>query len=155
MALPQAAQAIAPAMQAATNIFTDNLCKCQQISSAMPHLLVNNAFSQLRTLDWYSNKKYQTLWFTEEPCNCIYAYIGSAIPPTPMPDCIISPKNAITDITGAVGSNSCNANLYQDGSNSISWHSDNENRFLADRVQNLLDQVQIQWSGNSHFVIAW
>ena len=130
-------------MQAATVIFADHLCKCQHISSAIPNIIVYDAFLHLKSLNWYSNKKYLTLWFTEEPCNCIYAYTGFAIPPSPMPDCIISLKNAIADITGAVGLNSCNANLYQDSSNSISWHSDNENLFLADRRKACIVSVSL------------
>ena len=100
-----------------------------------------SSFEKIRK--WYSNRKYLTLRFVEESCKCPYAYTGFSIPPTPMPDCVIALKDAIAEITGAVGINSCNANLYQDGSNSISWHSDNEDLFLADRQKSIIVLVSL------------
>ena len=143
--MPQAhaAEAITPRMKAATVIFSDHLSKCQHISSAIPSTLLSCAFSHLQTLQWYSNKKYLTLWFVEDSCRCPYAYTGFSIPSTPMPECIIALRNAIVDITGAKGINSCNANLYQDGSNSIAWHSDNENLFRADRQKSTIVSVSL------------
>ena len=132
-----------PTYASCYSYFSDHLSKCQHISSAIPAHLLYNAYLHLKSRKWYSNRKYLTLWFVEESCKCPYAYTGFSIPPTPMPDCVIALKDAIAEITGAVGINSCNADLYQDGSNSIPWHSDNEDLFLADRQKSIIVSVSL------------
>ena len=137
------ALASAPHMKYATAIATDSMSRCMHISDAIPSNLLNKVFSQLKDLQWFSHKKYFTLWFVEKPCECSYEYTGFCMPPSPMPQCILDLKQVVQDITGAEDINSCNANLYKDESHSLTWHSDNEDLFLADRQKATIVSVSL------------
>ena len=130
-------------MRYAKDIYSDHLSQCKHISNAIPSNLLDGVFSHLLTMKWYSNRKYETLWFIESPCNCSYEYSGYNIRPTQMPTCVQHLKRVVEDITGAVDLNSCNANLYQGASNTINWHTDDEDLFLADRQKSFIVSVSL------------
>ena len=58
----------------------------------------------------------------------LYRFLHSSLPNARMCSTV---EKIVEDVTGAVGLDSCNASLYENGCNSIPWHSDNEVLFLA------------------------
>jgi len=91
-------------------------------------------------------------------CKCKYRYSGTKWEPHQFPDWF---TNLTTEVMELVGlelpiPNSCNVNLYEDGTESVGWHSDNEPLFES-QVQDCLIvsmslggtrdfQIQQQWA---------
>lgn len=77
-------------------------------------------------------------WFVRDGCCCSYEYGGTHWPPVPMPPWLLEIQAAVWEVlrrhTVESGghlalANSCVANLYKDGSQSVDWHADNEPLF--------------------------
>lgn len=70
--------------------------------------------------------------FFSEP-NINYAYSGLKLKPYNFPEKILEIKTRIEDFSG-LNFNSCLANLYRNGQDSMGWHSDNEKELGRDPV---------------------
>lgn len=71
-------------------------------------------------------------WLTAEGCSCTYRYSGTAWPSVEMSPWFIELTDAVCKVCGLNElPNSCNANLYEDGSESVGWHADDEPWFDA------------------------
>eukprot|EP00930_Biecheleria_cincta_P022965 TRINITY_DN1665_c0_g1_i1.p1 TRINITY_DN1665_c0_g1~~TRINITY_DN1665_c0_g1_i1.p1 ORF type:complete len:1140 (-),score=180.64 TRINITY_DN1665_c0_g1_i1:11-3085(-) len=71
-------------------------------------------------------------WLTAEGCCCTYRYSGTAWPNVEMSPWFMELTDAVCKACGLKElPNSCNANLYQDGSESVGWHADDEPFFDA------------------------
>lgn len=71
-------------------------------------------------------------WLTAAGCKCGYEYAGLRFMPMPMPDWFLEITHAICNVVGLRDiPNSCNANLYETGLQTVSWHSDDEPLFDA------------------------
>lgn len=71
-------------------------------------------------------------WLTAEGCKCSYEYAGLRFMPMPMSDWFLEITRAVCRSIGLQEvPNSCNANLYQTGLQTVSWHSDDEPLFDA------------------------
>jgi alkylated DNA repair dioxygenase AlkB len=64
-----------------------------------------------------------TAWYGDP--NAVYVYSGIRNEPSPWNDVLLSMKNRIAELTGS-RYNSVLANRYADGSQSMSWHADDE-----------------------------
>ena len=62
---------------------------------------------------------------------CPYTYSGLTLPAAPMPAAVERLRARVEELTGH-RFNSVLANLYRDGSDSVSWHSDDEPLFGSD-----------------------
>jgi alkylated DNA repair dioxygenase AlkB len=71
----------------------------------------------------------QTIWLAN--CNCEYKYSGLSFAPSAAPDWFKAFQDNVFTAAGVhhIGLNSCNINLYQDGSEFLDFHSDNEQIF--------------------------
>ena len=69
-------------------------------------------------------------WLTSKGCNCCYTYGGQRHPPGQM-----SIIQEITDqVVGLIGCgppNSCNLNWYDDQTQALEWHADDEDLFAG------------------------
>eukprot|EP00933_Yihiella_yeosuensis_P059777 TRINITY_DN6141_c3_g1_i1.p1 TRINITY_DN6141_c3_g1~~TRINITY_DN6141_c3_g1_i1.p1 ORF type:complete len:625 (-),score=122.25 TRINITY_DN6141_c3_g1_i1:241-2115(-) len=73
-----------------------------------------------------------TCWLTRSNCSCEYEYFGLSVPPSKMDDWFLEITDAVCRTCGIkVRPNSCNANYYASGNESVSWHSDDEPLFDA------------------------
>ncbi|CAK9060932.1 unnamed protein product [Durusdinium trenchii] len=80
-------------------------------------------------------------WFVQPGCSCSYEYNGTAWPAVEVPKWLQEVEDAVWHLLsdeGLVRPNSCVANLYADGSQSVDWHADNEPLF-----QGLLEDCRI------------
>eukprot|EP00435_Cladocopium_sp_Y103_P072368 s3_g40.t1 len=71
-------------------------------------------------------------WFVRKGCSCSYEYNATAWPAVEVPDWLSEVEDAVWDAlctTGVERPNSCVANLYADGMESVDWHADNEPLF--------------------------
>merc|ERR1712008_485899 len=79
-------------------------------------------------------------WFVAAGCRCSYEYGGTHWKPVEMPPWLVSIQASVWKVLaqgsedagpgwGPVEANSCVANFYEDGSNSVDWHADNEPPF--------------------------
>ncbi|CAE8636499.1 unnamed protein product [Polarella glacialis] len=75
-------------------------------------------------------------WFVGPGCTCAYEYNGTAWPATEMPGWLLEIQSSVWDVLneGQEGKslelpNSCVANFYADGSQSVDYHADNEPLF--------------------------
>eukprot|EP00929_Paragymnodinium_shiwhaense_P099337 TRINITY_DN60954_c0_g1_i1.p1 TRINITY_DN60954_c0_g1~~TRINITY_DN60954_c0_g1_i1.p1 ORF type:complete len:432 (+),score=98.63 TRINITY_DN60954_c0_g1_i1:101-1396(+) len=74
----------------------------------------------------------RTIFVVSPGCQCVYKYAGVTVSPTPEPDFVAEIRKACMSAAGFDDSfqpNSCNVNLYRDGTDSVGWHSDNEDIF--------------------------
>lgn len=73
-------------------------------------------------------------WLTQSECKCKYKYSGMEFNPLPMQPWF---EEIMDVVCRAVGlrerPNSCNANLYDGGQQSVGWHSDDE--YLFDAIE--------------------
>lgn len=75
----------------------------------------------------------KTAWLVAEPCTCTYRYGGVDVAPQPYPPWmlelmrLVMPKCGLHELHEFP--NSCNMNLYEDGTMSVGWHSDDESLF--------------------------
>eukprot|EP00415_Alexandrium_ostenfeldii_P003879 UN3879 len=75
----------------------------------------------------------KTLWVVKEPCSCHYLYGGARIQPKPFPRWVQEAMEVCMPLCGlpdpSTWPDSCNLNLYEDGSHSVAWHADDERLF--------------------------
>jgi len=75
----------------------------------------------------------KTAWMVKEGCACTYRYGSIEVDPLPYPPWMIELMNRIMPSCGLAQRqhwpDSCNVNLYEDGSMSVGWHSDDERIF--------------------------
>jgi len=71
-------------------------------------------------------------WLTSNGCRCNYSYGGCQFPASPMQHWFLEITEAVCNACGIRQlPNSCNANYYKDGSQSVGWHADDEPLFNA------------------------
>lgn len=75
-------------------------------------------------------------WFVKKGCSCCYEYNGTQWPSVEFPDWLLEVEQAVWAVLregeGAADilePNSCVANFYADGAQSVDWHADNEPLF--------------------------
>ncbi|CAE7631230.1 Alkbh3 [Symbiodinium sp. CCMP2456] len=75
-------------------------------------------------------------WFVKKECSCCYEYNGTQWPSVEFPDWLLEVEQAVWAVLregeGAADilePNSCVANFYADGAQSVDWHADNEPLF--------------------------
>lgn len=73
----------------------------------------------------------QSCWFTGGSCKCNYKYSGTKWTPCPMPDWMDQLKLYLSMVVGIPPHelNASNGNLYEDGTQGLGPHSDNERLF--------------------------
>lgn len=78
-------------------------------------------------------------WLTKEGCECYYEYSGLEFKPAPMAPWFLEITEAVVRQCGvSERPDSCNANFYKDGSQSVGWHADDERLFDAVRQDALI-----------------
>lgn len=71
-------------------------------------------------------------WLTNEGCTCKYEYSGLQFDPLPMFPWFLEITETVCRTCGLKERpNSCNANYYENGMQSVGWHSDDEPLFDA------------------------
>eukprot|EP00928_Gymnodinium_smaydae_P008635 TRINITY_DN13139_c0_g2_i1.p1 TRINITY_DN13139_c0_g2~~TRINITY_DN13139_c0_g2_i1.p1 ORF type:complete len:610 (+),score=86.05 TRINITY_DN13139_c0_g2_i1:102-1832(+) len=75
----------------------------------------------------------KTAWMVASGCSCAYRYGGIEVQPQEFPPWMLDLMKVVMPRCGlqapAEMPNSCNMNLYEDGSMSVGWHSDDERLF--------------------------
>lgn len=75
----------------------------------------------------------QTSWMVQPPCICHYKYGGFQAEAVPYPSWMVEVMQTYMPMCGlrdkSQWPNSCNLNLYEDGGQSVGWHSDDEDLF--------------------------
>lgn len=75
----------------------------------------------------------QVIWYVSEDCADVpYRYSGLEFPAVVYPDFMLEIRKELCKVCGIPEDdfpNSCNVNIYQDGSNEVGWHSDDEVMF--------------------------
>jgi len=75
----------------------------------------------------------KTAWFVASGCSCAYRYGGLEVPACEYPPWMLELMRMVMPVCGLIEPpempNSCNLNLYEDGSMSVGWHSDDEALF--------------------------
>lgn len=75
----------------------------------------------------------KTQWMVKEPCACHYLYGGLRVQPQPFSKWVQEAMELCMPLCGLPDPrswpNSCNLNLYEDGSHSVAWHADDERLF--------------------------
>ncbi|CAJ1331238.1 unnamed protein product [Effrenium voratum] len=75
----------------------------------------------------------KTAWMVAQPCSCSYYYGGMEVQPIAYPMWMLElmqevmPKCGFSDL--AEMPDSCNLNLYEDGTQMVGWHADDEDLF--------------------------
>lgn len=83
-------------------------------------------------------------WLTTGGCACYYDYAGTSWPPLAMPDWFLGLTEAVCAACGISDRpNSCNANLYDDGTECVGWHCDNEPLFDGVRRDALIVSLSL------------
>mmetsp|Transcript_126996 Transcript_126996/g.365287 ORF Transcript_126996/g.365287 Transcript_126996/m.365287 type:complete len:166 (-) Transcript_126996:177-674(-) len=74
-----------------------------------------------------------TKWLVKKGCRCQYRYGGVSVPPVHFPQWMQELLEECMPLCGLSDPeswpNSCNVNVYSDGSDGIDWHSDDEPLF--------------------------
>jgi alkylated DNA repair dioxygenase AlkB len=97
----------------------------EESNSFMSDLLANTAWRQ-EQIKWYGKPMdlpRLTAWYGDE--GKVYKYSGITVEPTPWTPLLLHIKQAIEDVSGLTF-NSVLLNLYRNGRDSVSWHSDDE-----------------------------
>lgn len=103
-------------------------------------ILLRRFFSQVHNgVDWQQPigplgpQPRWTAWLADAACVCKYFYGGVAMKPSPFPVWMFELMEHYMPLCGLPSRsswpNSCNLNLYQDGSHSVGWHADDEGLF--------------------------
>ncbi|CAE8639288.1 unnamed protein product [Polarella glacialis] len=75
----------------------------------------------------------KTAWYVSEECaDCPYRYSGLEYTPVVFPDFMLEIREELCKLCGIPEGqypNSCNVNVYQDGTSEVGWHSDDEVMF--------------------------
>ena len=96
----------------------------------------DNITSNLNKLNWqkvYGKKQLlrSSCWYTKSKCSCKYAYADQSYEANDFPPWMQVLASKLTDKLGMKSKplNSCNCNLYEDGSQALYFHADNEKLF--------------------------
>eukprot|EP00928_Gymnodinium_smaydae_P014789 TRINITY_DN15435_c2_g2_i2.p1 TRINITY_DN15435_c2_g2~~TRINITY_DN15435_c2_g2_i2.p1 ORF type:complete len:566 (+),score=46.46 TRINITY_DN15435_c2_g2_i2:111-1808(+) len=119
--------------------------------SNLPEGMLREWFHMLsHRVDWHRPKVGQrkiprsAAWLTAEPCKCTYRYSGTAWPALPMEGWFQDITDEVCRLCGIrERPNSCNANYYEDGSQSVGWHTDDEPLFNATRQDALIISLSL------------
>lgn len=83
-------------------------------------------------------------WITCNGCACTYDYSGTAFAPEPMSPWL---RNVTEEVCRACAiaerPNSCNANYYADGHETVGWHADDEALFMANKKDTLIISLSL------------
>jgi len=75
----------------------------------------------------------KTAWMISQNCTCRYRYGGMEVDPELFPPWMVHLMQTVMPACGLKSfeamPNSCNLNLYEDGTNSVGWHADDEQLF--------------------------
>lgn len=75
----------------------------------------------------------KTAWMISQNCTCRYRYGGLEVDPEMFPPWMVQLMQSVMPACGLktweAMPNSCNLNLYEDGTNSVGWHADDEQLF--------------------------
>mmetsp|Transcript_59501 Transcript_59501/g.120913 ORF Transcript_59501/g.120913 Transcript_59501/m.120913 type:complete len:314 (+) Transcript_59501:54-995(+) len=75
----------------------------------------------------------KTAWMVVQGCSCTYEYGGMTVQPTPYPVWMIELMKEVMPHCGLKEfdkmPDSCNLNLYEDGTQMVGWHADDEDLF--------------------------
>eukprot|EP00930_Biecheleria_cincta_P039864 TRINITY_DN27362_c0_g1_i1.p1 TRINITY_DN27362_c0_g1~~TRINITY_DN27362_c0_g1_i1.p1 ORF type:complete len:700 (+),score=87.26 TRINITY_DN27362_c0_g1_i1:98-2197(+) len=83
-------------------------------------------------------------WLTEGKCKCVYRYGGTSWPAITWEPWFVQLTKRVCKACGVVDlPNSCNANLYVDGKQSVGWHADDEPLFAATRRDALIISLSL------------
>jgi len=115
-------------------------CYAAFMESPVPHARLANFFSTIRDgTTWLRPDGPQgpmprkTAWMVRSGCKCPYRYGGVLVQPQVFPAWMTDVLRTYMPYCGMPKEedwpDSCNVNLYEDGSNSVGWHSDDEALF--------------------------
>eukprot|EP00931_Biecheleriopsis_adriatica_P055780 TRINITY_DN3304_c0_g1_i4.p1 TRINITY_DN3304_c0_g1~~TRINITY_DN3304_c0_g1_i4.p1 ORF type:complete len:1335 (-),score=254.07 TRINITY_DN3304_c0_g1_i4:67-4071(-) len=91
-------------------------------------------------------------WLTAEGCSCTYRYGGTQWPNMVMPPWFVEITDEVCRLAGVTHRpNSCNANLYEDGNDSVGWHADDEPLFDAKNRDALILSLSLGSARNFYF----
>lgn len=121
------------------------------IRGAFPRHLREKWFALLeKNIPWYKPKVGQRFlprsaaWLTAQECNCKYRYGGTKWPGLRMEPWFEEITAKVCKICGIRDvPNSCNANYYENGSESVGWHADDENLFEANIDDSLIISLSL------------
>eukprot|EP00435_Cladocopium_sp_Y103_P069182 s475_g32.t2 len=83
-------------------------------------------------------------WLTADGCSCTYRYSGTSWPNMIMPPWFLDITDAVCRACGVTERpNSCNANLYEDETDSVGWHADDEPCFDAKHSDALIISLSL------------
>ena len=118
----------------------------------------------LDALPWKQVKAFRgkvtrsSCWFTVAPCVCPYKYGRNVQPPweaQPMPEWMIEIGNILSRAferdTKLI--NSCNANRYDDDTQDLYWHKDNEDLFRRSDTQRDVFIISVSFGASRPFHI--
>eukprot|EP00434_Breviolum_minutum_P015457 symbB.v1.2.013617.t1/scaffold968.1/size148170/12 len=83
-------------------------------------------------------------WLTADGCSCTYRYSGTSWPNMIMPPWFLDLTDEVCRACGvSERPNSCNANLYEDETDSVGWHADDEPCFDAKHSDTLIISLSL------------
>jgi len=83
-------------------------------------------------------------WLTLGECRCTYRYGGTSWASQEMEPWFLEMTKKVCEVCGVSElPNSCNANLYKDGSQSVGWHADDEPLFVATQRDALIISLSL------------
>eukprot|EP01083_Nonionella_stella_P093859 263243_1 len=85
-------------------------------------------------------------WFVSSECQCCYRYSNTLWRPNVFPEWFNAMTQRVLDQTGLhfeYPPNSCNVNWYNDGTDSVGWHSDDEALFDSSRQDTLIISLSL------------
>jgi len=83
-------------------------------------------------------------WLTTAGCSCTYRYSGTSWPNMVMPQWFVDLTDEVCRACEVPERpNSCNANLYEDGGDSVGWHADDEPYFDAKHTDALIISLSL------------
>lgn len=86
----------------------------------------------------------KAVWLTPRGCTCTYQYAGTRWPATVMEPWFLEITERVCRACGLSKlPNSCNANYYEDGTQSVGWHSDDEPLFASTRCDALIISLSL------------
>lgn len=105
-------------------------------------LLDSIKWTRPRKDDWVIPRS--TAWMTSDGCTCSYAYGGLKIAATPMEAWFIDITEHVSRTCGLKSRpDSCNANYYDDGNQTVGWHADDEPLFCATTHDSLIVSLSL------------
>lgn len=125
--------------------------------SAFPRSKLREWFQKLHdSIEWNRPKvglrrlPRSAAWLVGKGCRCTYRYSGTAWPALTMESWFQEITEQVCKVCGIrEPPNSCNANLYEDGSQAVGWHADDEPLFDATSRDALI--VSLSLGATRHF----